>query len=291
MLHTHAVREWNGAGAAVDAATITAQLEQGGLIRLPSLSFVLSAAEQALLTPALLAPGKKNVSYDLARDRLAGVVGDEATRQLMHGAIRRFAEQSGALVDALFPHYRGRLLDGRTSFRPAEIEGRVSSPKKDDTRLHVDAFPATPVQGKRLLRVFSNVNPNGRARHWRTGEPFAEVAQRFATRLTPLSALQRHLMQAVKITKSYRTAYDDLMLQMHDAMKLDPAYQAGVSAEHIHFQPGETWIVFTDSVSHAAHSGQFLMEQTFYLPADAMLDPEQSPLRQLEKLKGRALLN
>jgi hypothetical protein len=291
MLHTHAVKDWNGSGAEVDHSTLTAQLEQGGLIRLSSLPFVLSDAEKALLTPSLLAPGKKNVSYDLSRDRLAGVIGDEATRKLMHGAIRRYAEQSGALLEALFPHYRGRLLDGRTSFRPAEIEGRVSSPKKDDTRLHVDAFPATPVQGKRLLRVFSNVNPNGRARHWRTGEPFADVAKHFATRLSPLSAAQRRLMQAVKITKSYRTAYDDLMLQIHDAMKLDPSYQSGVNAEHIHFQPGETWIVFTDSVSHAAHSGQFLMEQTFYLPADAMLNPEQSPLRQLEKLKGRALLN
>lgn len=291
MLHSHSVNNWNGAGTNADNATLTAQLEEGGLLRFPQLPFVLTAEEQALLTPALLAPGKKNVSYDLSRDRLAGVAGDEATRKLMHGAIRRYAEQSGALVEALFPHYRGQLLDGRTSFRPAEIEGRVSSPKKDDTRLHVDAFPATPVQGKRLLRVFSNVNPNGRARHWRTGEPFVDVAKHFASKLSPRSSVQRRLMQAVKITKSYRTAYDDLMLQMHDAMKLDPAYQSSVKAEHIHFQPGETWIVFTDSVSHAAHSGQFLMEQTFYLPADAMLDPEQSPLRQLEKIKGRALLN
>jgi hypothetical protein len=291
MLHTHAIKDWNGAGAARDSAALTAQLEQGGLLRLPQLPFVLTADEQALLTPALLAPGKKNVSYDLARDRLAGVAGDEAQRQLMHGMIRRYAQLSGALLEALFPQYRGQLRDGRTSFRPAEIEGRVTSPKKDDTRLHVDAFPATPVQGQRLLRVFSNVNPNGRARHWRTGEPFAEVAARFAAPRAPLPALQRRLMQALKITKSYRTAYDDLMLQTHDAMKLDPAYQAGVKAEHIHFAPGETWIVFTDSVSHAAHSGQFLMEQTFYLPAAAMLDPEQSPLRMLEKLKGRALLN
>lgn len=291
MLHTHAIQDWSGTGAVADSATLTAQLEQGGLLRLPQLPFVLTAEEQTLLTPALLAPGKKNVSYDLARDRLAGIAGDAAQRQRMHGMIRRYAQHSAALLEALFPHYRGKLHDGRTSFRPAEIEGRQTSPKKDDTRLHVDAFPATPVHGQRLLRVFSNVNPNGRARHWRTGEPFAAVAARFATRRTPLPALQRRLMQAVKITKSYRTAYDDLMLQIHDAMKLDPAYQASVQAEHLHFAPGETWIVFTDSVSHAAHSGQFLMEQTFYLPADAMLDPAQSPLRILEKLKGVPLLN
>ena len=33
--------------------------------------------------------------------------------------------------------------------------------RKDDTRLHVDSFPATPSGGRRILRVFSNVNPDG----------------------------------------------------------------------------------------------------------------------------------
>lgn len=291
MLHTHAVNDWNGNGAAVDSATLTAQLEQGGLLRLPQLPFVLEAAERALLTPTLLAPGKKNVSYDLARDRLAGVVADEAVQALMRGMVRRYALQSRALVNALFPHYRDHLIDGRASFRPAEIEGRVSSPKKDDTRLHVDAFPATPVQGQRLLRVFSNINPDGKPRHWRTGQPFETVAMRFGRQFDPAARLQRKLLQMLKITKSYRTAYDDLMLRTHDAMKLDPVYQKDVPGEHIHFAPGETWIVFTDSVSHAAHSGQFLMEQTFYLPADAMLDPAQSPLRILERLRKEPLLH
>ncbi|MGH8541668.1 MAG: Kdo hydroxylase family protein, partial [Stenotrophobium sp.] len=216
---------------------------------------------------------------------------DHARRGAMHDMVKRYALQSRQLVDALFPHYRQPLITGRTSFRPAEIEGRVTSVKKDDTRLHVDAFPATPVQGKRLLRVFTNVNPNGRSRHWRTGEAFADVARRFTSQFNPAPAAQRRLMQWVRLTKTYRTAYDDLMLRTHDAMKMDVEYQKAVQSEEIHFQPGQTWIVYSDQVSHAAHSGQFLMEQTFYLEAAAMLDPEQSPLRQLERLKGRALLN
>ncbi|MGH8504810.1 MAG: Kdo hydroxylase family protein [Stenotrophobium sp.] len=291
MLDTYAVTDWSGAGAP-GGDIATAKLEHGGLLLLPQLPFAVSADERrALFTPAILAKGKKNVSYDLAHDRLAGVEGDAALQSSMHGMIRRYAQQSHALVAALFPQYRGKLIDGRTSFRPAEVAGRVTSPKKDDSRLHVDAFPATPVQGKRLLRVFSNINPEGKPRHWCTGEPFADVAARFATAMTPAPAAQRRLMQWLKITKSYRTAYDDLMLRIHDAMKLDPQYQAGVHAEHIDFLPGQTWIVYSDQVSHAAHSGQFMMEQTFYLPADAMLDPGQSPLRQLERLKRRPLLN
>lgn len=283
------ISTWNP--AAGQASGATAELEPGGLLLLPKLAFELSPAELALLDPRLLSGSRKNISYDLGRDRLAGIAEGEPQRKLLHGLVRRYAESSRALVDALFPHYQPALVQGRSSFRPAEIQGRVSSPKKDDTRLHVDAFPATPVQGKRLLRVFTNINQQGRPRHWRVGEPFAEVARRFAAGVEPKPAALRRLMQWTKITKSYRTAYDDLMLQVHDRMKLDLEYQRTVKYQEIFFQPGQTWIVCTDQVSHAALAGQHLMEQTFYLPAEAMQQPEHSPLRQLEKLKNRPLLN
>ena len=74
----------------------------------------------------------------------------------------RFSMAASTLVGQALPAYRDRIEMGRTSFRPVEIAGRASSWRKDDTRLHIDSFPATPVHGKRILRVFSNVNP-GRA--------------------------------------------------------------------------------------------------------------------------------
>ena len=36
-------------------------------------------------------------------------------------------------------------------------------------------------------------------------------------------------------------------------------------------------------------SGQYQLEQTFLLPVDAMNQPERSPLRVLERIKGRRL--
>jgi len=42
-------------------------------------------------------------------------------------------------------------------------------------------------------------------------------------------------------------------------------------------------------VSHAAMSGQYQLEQTFLLPIGAMREPQRSPLRVLERLKGRRL--
>lgn len=201
----------------------------------------------------------------------------------------RFSDQAAALVDRLFPDYRGKLRRARASFRPAEIAGRQTSWRKDDTRLHVDAFPASPVQGRRILRVFTNVNPERRPRVWRVGGEFEEVARRFSSSLKfPLPG-SGAILQLLRVTKSRRTFYDALMLQLHDRMKEDADFQANSPQTTFEFPAGSTWVTFTDQVSHAAMAGQYQLEQTFYLPVTAMLDEARSPLRILERLKGRRL--
>ena len=80
------------------------------------------------------------------------------------------------------------------------------------------------------------------------------------------------------------------MLQLHDRMKADADFQARSAQQAIDFPAGATWLAFTDQVSHAATAGQYQLEQTFLLPVDAMHDPSRSPLRVLERIKGRALV-
>nr|MDQ2993708.1 Kdo hydroxylase family protein [Pseudomonadota bacterium] len=53
---------------------------------------------------------------------------------------------------------------------------------------------------------------------------------------------------------------------------------------------GSTWLVYSDQASHAAMSGQFMLEQTFYLPVTAMLHEQRAPLRVLENALGRSLV-
>jgi hypothetical protein len=204
--------------------------------------------------------------------------------------IRRFSDATASLVQRLLPGYGDRLIRARASFRPAEIAGRQTTWRKDDTRLHVDAFPATPSGGRRILRVFSNVNPEGRARAWRLGDDFEAVARRFGSQLrVPLPGVG-HLLALARITKTPRSAYDALMLQLHDCMKADDRFQKESTQSRIDLRAGSTWLAFTDQVSHAATHGQYQLEQTFLLPVEAMRDPERSPLRVLERLKGRALV-
>jgi len=268
---------------------VTAQLEAGMVLLLPELAFEVLPDERGHFSPSIAAA--KNVSFDPSTGQVGGATatagGDSGWLVAM---LRRFSDSAETLVTALFPGYRGRLHRARASFRPAEIAGRKTTWRHDDTRLHIDSFPATPVQGRRILRLFTNVNPDGRPRSWRLGEPFEEVAQRFGDRLRIPLPFSLELLRLTGITKSRRSAYDALMLQLHDLMKADLAYQARAQQMPIDFPAGSTWIGFTDQVSHAAMAGQYQLEQTFLLPVDAMERPEGSPLRVLERLKDRRLV-
>src|ERR1051326_8897630 len=115
-----------------------------------------------------------------------------------------------ALTGSLAPRYKAGLKPGRTSFRPVEIQGRASSYRKDDTRLHVDAFPSTPVLDRRILRVFSNVNPHAQERIWRVGEAFEDVARTFLPGARPQFWAEGTVLQLLKITKSRRSRYDHI---------------------------------------------------------------------------------
>jgi len=265
-------------------------LEGGGLLVFPHLAFEFDETERRFLVADAVHAKTKNISFDARASVVRGSTLQGPDAIALQRMLARYARQSLDLVRSLLPHYVQSLEPARTSYRPVEVCGRVSSWRKDDTRLHVDAFPASPNQGKRLLRVFSNVNPSGKDRVWRVGEPFEQVARRFLPHISgPLPGLAR-LLLALGITKSLRTEYDHVMLQVHDRMKADSDYQAKVSATEVRFSPGSTWIVFTDSVSHAVLSGQFMMEQTFLLPVAGMLDPACSPLRILERIAGRSLI-
>jgi hypothetical protein len=190
-------------------------------------------------------------------------------------------------VEALVPEYGPRLEAARTSLRLAEAENRPQSRTANDRLLHVDAFPASPTGGRRILRVFSNVGEAPRV--WRIGEPFAVAAGRLWPRLRPLWPAEALVLRVLGITRGRRTPYDHGMLRLHDALKDEDAAGRLAGTVTFGFPPGSTWAVFTDAVLHAAVSGRFLLEQTFHLPIEALRDPSASPLRILERLAGGPL--
>ena len=273
--------------ASIQDATVDA-LEGGSIIVFPNLAFRLEPDELKFLNPGAV-HGAKNVSFNPATGKVGGTKVEGPAREQLQALLNRFSRTTAALVRALLTPYASGLQQGRASLRPVEIAGRASSWRADDTRLHVDAFPSQPVRDKRILRVFTNINPAGQPRTWKVGGSFDDVARRFHHSLRA-PAWGRHVgLYLVRMTKQVRTPYDHYMLQLHDLAKADAAFQRASPQAEVDFAPGTTWVVFSDQVLHAAMGGQHMMEQTFYLPPEGLRHPHTSPLAVLERLTGRRL--
>ena len=267
----------------------TAAVEAGKVLYFPRLGFAVQPEEQALLREDTLAPKSRNISLG-ADGVLKGAAGSAQDQQALAAMVGRFRQQALQLVDDLLPEYKGQLRVAPTSFRPKQVETRAQSVRADDQRMHVDAFPSRPSYGERLLRVFTNLNPHGVPRVWRVGEDFETIARRFLPQAKPYRLWQAKLLNAVHATKSLRSEYDHLMLQLHDLMKFDEQYQKNGTQVTVPFPPGSVWVCFSDQATHAVMSGQFMMEQTLYLPPGREVNPTSSPLQILTRLVGRPLV-
>jgi len=278
---------WRPALSAEAQRDAVRAVEGGCVLVLPRLAFALKDGEQRFLAPRWSDGRAKNIS--LEGDALKGARG--ATDELagLSQMIARFAASAESLVAVLFPRYAPYAKRARTSFRPQPAVGREVSWRKDDSRLHVDAFPSRPNHGERILRVFCNVNPT-EDRVWRVGEDFATMAATLLPRVRrPIPGMPA-LLALLHVTKGVRSDYDHLMLGLHDGAKADADYQANCRQQIVRFAPGTTWICFSDQVMHAAVSGQFMLEQTIHLPISALYHHEKSPLAILERLCGRSLV-
>ncbi|WP_016834390.1 Kdo hydroxylase family protein [Herbaspirillum lusitanum] len=266
-----------------------AGLEAGKVLYFPQLPFELLPEEKVLLKPEIRDPKVRNISLD-ARGHIKGAAGDAEQQLALAAMVGRFREQALGLVHSLLPKYSDALRVAPTSYRPMQVETRAQSWRADDRRMHVDAFPSRPNYGERILRVFSNINPDGVPRVWRVGEPFETVARKFVPRAKPYVPWQAKALKALHVTKSLRSEYDHLMLQLHDGMKGDMAYQESAGQVTMPFAAGSVWVCFSDQASHAVMSGQYMLEQTLHLPAEKQYDPAASPLAILSKLTGRQLV-
>ena len=264
-------------------------LESGKVLHFTNLEFPVSEIEQQYFTSEIRDKKSRNISLNISGE-LKGVIKNNEVESNLAAMMTRYRTQSHLLVNTILPRYKDHLHLAPTSFRPNQIVTRNQSWRADDKRLHVDAFPSRPNYGERILRVFINVNPNKVPRVWRIGEPFEAIVDRFLADTKPYSAWQAKVLNAFGITKSLRSEYDHLMLQLHDSMKRDLNYQRNCPQLTVEFPTGSVWICFSDQTSHAAMSGQFMMEQTFHLPALNQYNPNTSPLAILRNHMGRELI-
>ncbi|MEA1830817.1 Kdo hydroxylase family protein [Methylobacterium durans] len=279
----------SGAGAAPGARTLAQALEDGAVLMFPDLDFPFSDFETRFVERPFADGKAKNVNIRGEAAALKGAAGTPEEQEALRQVLIRYRAFARGLIDRFLPEYTGRISLAGTSYRPFDVDRRKLSWRRDDTRLHVDAFPSNPIGEKRILRVFRNINPSGQPRRWRVGEDFGSMAEKFLPRLPGYSPLSARLLATLRITKARRSEYDHLMLHLHDALKQDMAYQEKAPQADVEFLPGQTWVTFSDLVMHGAMGGQYMLEQTAYLPVAAQAHPEKSPQRILAAKLGRPL--
>ncbi|MCH9633742.1 MAG: hypothetical protein S4CHLAM7_04750 [Chlamydiae bacterium] len=271
---------------------IVTSLESGQVLFFPNLAFPIFPEEKVLFSPTLVKKNRKNISYNSKVDQLKACEGNSQTKAIIQSMMKRFSDHADQLLLHLFPGYELHLDKGLTSFRTVEAKDKPkTSLTKNDSLLHLDSFHSSPTGGRRILRFFTNVNPFNKPRVWKVGESYQSVLKRFLPTLNKPLPGSRLFMNRFGITKSYRSLYDHFMLGIHNKMKADDRYQREVDQETIEFPPNSCWMCFTDQVSHAALSGQYAFEQSYFLSLEGLIFPEKSPLHYMESILKKRVRN
>ena len=279
------------------------QLEQGNILFLLPTPFAFPEESRSFLLQQRKAESRhhKNIAYRPAEDRLTGFGGEnEDAQKRLHEILKNYSASVVEYLSRLLPDYKDHWRLDYASFRPFEEEGRDLRVRARNDLLHTDAFPTRPTNGDRILRFFTNLNPE-KPRVWLTGQTFEPLAERYAAQAGMpttgssgafgwLARQSRQAAKALGLPIKARSPYDNFMLRFHHFLKENAEFQQSCPKTRHEFPPGSCWMVFTDMVSHAVLSGQFALEQTFIVPREAMVAPERSPVRVLERLCGHAVV-
>lgn len=300
--------ELSGAVSENQAREWCAQLEAGEILYFPETPVRLRRDDISFLLGQQQADSSlhKNIAYKPARDskgdKLSGVdtkTADAAAVARLQEIMRAYSQHVVEFLTKFLSPYQAKWRLDYASFRPQEEEGRDLALRKRNDLLHTDAFPTRPTHGARILRFFNNIHPT-RTRDWVVSDPFATVVKEFApAQIAPepdnaVSRAAKGLGRAVglgaAIPSIKRSPYDDFMMRFHNFLKENARFQAECAKYPWQFPAGSSWMVYTDTVPHAVLAGQFALEQTLLVEPDALVAPETSPLKVLERMAGTALV-
>ncbi|HEY0784776.1 MAG TPA: Kdo hydroxylase family protein [Acidobacteriaceae bacterium] len=304
---TISLEEIAGAGPEQAVAWCT-ELERGEILYFPQTPVALPAEELSFLLGQQQKDSSlhKNIAYKPLARAGRGALSGLDTRTAEAAEVARLARimrgYSGAVtafLTSFLTPYAGRWRLDYASFRPQEEQSRDLPTRKRNDLLHTDAFPTRPTHGARILRFFNNIHPE-RTRDWVVGEPFARLVARFAPGEiaprpdSPAAAVLKSVGRSVGLGAALpavkRTPYDDFMMRFHNFLKENARFQAETERTPVCFPAGSSWMVYTDTVPHAVLAGQYALEQTLLVDAEAMVAPEHAPLRVLEAMAGQRLV-
>jgi hypothetical protein len=282
------------------------ELEEGNILFFPSCPFEFPKDELKFLLAQkqTAATNRKNIAYKPHSDKITNFVqSSEGQGKQLLDIMRNYSKRSANFLSQLLSPYAGKWRLDYASFRPFQEKGRPLRTRARNDLLHVDSFPTRPMHGSRILRFFTNINPE-ESRYWMTTEPFDSLASKFGGKAgVPFPPGVNHSLAGTLIRKSkkmasqlglpvsLRSPYDIFMLNLHNFLKENEEFQKTCPKDYWEFPPNSCWAVYTDLVSHAATAGQYALEQTLIIPPSALVDPEKAPVRVLEKLTESCMVD
>lgn len=267
--------------------TVEERLERGEVLYYPTAPFALpqGADHDFLLQQELGSMAHKNISYNPATGKAAGYVYKDAAQvERLQSIFAAFSRSATEWLTHTLPRYaRGWDLD-RISFRPQEEATRRLRLTARNDLLHVDAFPGRPSQGRRILRVFANVNRVD-PRVWVTSDPFARLLQRYGEAaglpgqhgIPMLDRIKEGILRVFRPGRQVRSEYDCFMLRFHDYLKMNEDFQERGPKRLWSFPPGCVWVAMTDTCSHAVLRGRYALEHSYFISPETLALPRESP--------------
>jgi hypothetical protein len=300
LIEDFAINGWTDANAAAAASYRYAEeLEAGNILFFPQFPFDFPEEDRTFLLSVRQSSASyhKNIAYRPQQDRVTGVEKRTPHQDRLLAVLRRFSQSNIGFVSRLLPAYASTWKVDYASFRPIQEQGRQLSKNSRNDLIHVDAFPSRPTNGNRILRAFTNISPD-LPRVWVTTDPFDVIAQQYAAEAglpsiarrarhrRPPSPLARFAAKNLRLYKLTRSHYDEFMLGFHDFLKGNQSFQQGCKKYQWEFPSLTTWMCYLDAVPHAVVSGQYALEQTFFVARDSMVTPDKAPVNVLERLAG-----
>jgi hypothetical protein len=196
----------------------------------------------------------------------------------------QFSDAATAWISTQFPTYTSGLVRDRVTLRTEEEATRTLRLTARNDLLHIDSFPTRPSGGRRILRLYVNINSTD-PQVWATSERFEQLVARFAVAhriasrtVAEWSAPVQSVVRVFTSAKARRTAYDAWMLKMHHFLKEDDVFQAQASRRVWTFPPGSMWLLFADGVAHAQLRGQFSLEHSYFVSTECLARTMESPV-------------
>jgi hypothetical protein len=260
------------------------RLESGEVLFHPIAPFLLPEGDDRdfLCAQRLRGWAYKHINFNPHTGEVAGFArtsSDQAER--LRGVLANFSRGVTAWLAAALPRYGGACEPDRASFRPEEEATRRLRPNARNDLLHVDAFPNRPARGRRILRIYANINPE-EPRVWVTSEPLPRLLARYAGRVERartglLKQLGASVLDLLRPRHERRSPTDVFMQRLHNYLKRNLKFQQSGLRRLWKFPPGSAWLAMTDGCCHAELRGRFALEHSFFIAPEALARPDLAP--------------